>query len=202
MGVTHEYMNLPRICKQHTIQKKNLFIHDIGDGGAKDDKFARDIRLLKKGLESDPNNERYLFYLGNSYLDSGQYQGAIDTYKKRIKVGGWKEEVWYCYYSIGRAYKLLYSVNNVHNANFIFHAIHYWLEAYDYYPERIENLYEIVKFYREQCKYNLAYQFYQMADYHKHHYSDDHLFHEKSVYDYKLDYEMSIMAFLYVSLYS
>ena len=35
-----------------------------------------------------------------------------------------------------------------------------------------------------------------MADYQrKHHYSDDHLFHEKSVSDYKLDYEMSIMAF-------
>lgn len=195
-GVTHEYMNLPRTCKQHTIQKNDLFIHDIGDGGAKDDKFARDIRLLKKGLESDPNNERYLFYLGNSYLDSGQYQGAIDTYKKRIQVGGWKEEVWYCYYSIGRAYKSLYSTNNLHNANYIFHAIHYWLEAYDYYPERIENLYEIVKFYREQSKYNLAYQFYLMADYQrKYHYSDDHLFHEKSIYDYKLDYEMSIMAF-------
>lgn len=195
-GVTHEYMNIPDTCRQHTIQKKELFIHDIGDGGAKDDKFARDIRLLKKGLESDPNNERYLFYLGNSYLDSGQYQGAIDTYKRRIQVGGWKEEVWYCYYSIGRAYRLLYSANNLHNSNYIFHAIHYWLEAYDYYPERIENLYEIVRFYREQAKYNLAYQFYLMADYQrKHHYSDDHLFHEKSIYDHKLDYEMSIMAF-------
>lgn len=195
-GVTHEYMNLPKICRQHSILKDDMFIHDIGDGGAKDDKFARDIRLLKKGLESDPNNDRYLFYLGNSYLDSGQYQGAIDTYKKRIQVGGWKEEVWYCYYSIGRAYKSLYFSNNLCNSNYIFHAIHYWMEAYEYYPERIENLYEIVKLYREQSKYNLAYQFYLMADYQRtHHYSDDHLFHEKAIYDYKLDYELSIMAF-------
>lgn len=195
-GVTHEYMNIPDNCKQHTIQKQELFIHDIGDGGAKDDKFARDIRLLKKGLENDPNNQRYLFYLANSYLDSGQYQGAIDTYKKRIQVGGWKEEVWYCYYSIGRAYKLLYTANNMYNSNHIFLAIHYWMEAYEYYPNRIENLYEIVKFYREQSKYNLAYQFYLMADYQrKNYYSDDHLFHEKAVYEYKLDYEMSIMAF-------
>ena len=195
-GVTHEYMNLPKVCRQHTILKSDMFIHDIGDGGAKDDKFARDIRLLKKGLESDPNNERYLFYLGNSYLDSGQYQGAIDTYKKRIQVGGWKEEIWYCYYSIGRAYKSLYFSNNLCNSNYIFHAIHYWMEAYEYYPERIENLYEIVKLYREQSKYKLAYQFYLMADYQRtHHYSDDHLFHEKAIYDYKLDYELSIMAF-------
>ena len=195
-GVTHEYMNLPNICRQHTILKNDMFIHDIGDGGAKDDKFARDIRLLKKGLETDPNNERYLFYLGNSYLDSGQYQGAIDTYKKRIQLGGWKEEVWYCYYSIGRAYKSLYFSNNLCNSNYIFHAIHYWMEAYEYYPERIENLYEIVKLYREQSKYKLAYQFYLMADYQRtYHYSDDHLFHEKAIYDYNLDYELSIMAF-------
>ena len=195
-GVTHEYMNMPPTCRQHSIQKNDLFIHDIGDGGAKDDKFTRDIRLLKKGLESDPNNERYLFYLGNSYLDSGQYQGAIDTYKKRIQVGGWKEEIWYCYYSIGRAYKSLYFSNNLFNTNYIFHAVHYWMEAYEFYPERIENLYEIVKLYREQCKYKLAYQFYLMADYQRtHHYSDDHLFHEKAIYDYKLDYELSIMAF-------
>uniref|UniRef100_A0A6C0IKP4 Glycosyltransferase 2-like domain-containing protein n=1 Tax=viral metagenome TaxID=1070528 RepID=A0A6C0IKP4_9ZZZZ len=195
-GVTHEYMSTPNGCKQDTIQKNDMFIHDIGDGGAKDDKFARDIRLLKKGLESSPNNERYLFYLANSYLDSGQYQGAIDTYKQRIKVGGWKEEVWYCYYSIGRAYNLLFTSDNMRNSNYIFHAVHYWMEAYNYYPDRIENLYEIVKLYREQGKYNLAYQFYLMADYQrKHHYSDDHLFHAKSIYDYKLDYELSIMAF-------
>ena len=195
-GVTHEYMSTPNGCTHYTIQKKDLFIHDIGDGGAKDDKFARDIRLLRKGLEIHPNNERYLFYLANSYLDAGQYQGAIDTYKQRIQVGGWKEEVWYCYYSIGRAYKLLFTSENMHNANYIFHAIYYWMEAYNYYPERIENLYEIVKIYREQGKHILAYQFYLMADYQrKHHYSDDHLFHEKAIYDHKLDYELSIMAY-------
>lgn len=195
-GVTHEYINIPNGCIQQTIHKNDMFIHDIGDGGSKDDKFTRDIRLLTKGLETDPNNERYLFYLGNSYLDSGQYQGAIDTYKKRIQVGGWKEEVWYCYYSIGRAYKSLYFSNNMCNTNYIFHAIHYWMEAYEYYSERIENLYEIVKLYREQSKYQLAYQFYLIADYQRtYHYSDDHLFHEKSIYDYKLDYELSIMAY-------
>jgi hypothetical protein len=195
-GVTHEYMNTPVNCKQHTFPKSSLFIHDIGDGGAKDDKYARDIRLLKKGLEDHPKNERYLFYLANSYMDSGQYQGAIDTYKQRIYVGGWKEEVWFCYYSIGRAYKALYSVNHIHNVDYIFHAIYYWLEAYQFYPERIENLYEIVKFYREQGKHQLAYQFYMMADYQRtHHYSDDHLFHEKAIYDYKLDYELSIIGF-------
>ena len=56
--------------------------------------FANDYKF------PDITNEDALFYLGNSYLDSGQYQGAIDTYKKRIQVGGWKEEIWYCYYSI------------------------------------------------------------------------------------------------------
>jgi glycosyltransferase involved in cell wall biosynthesis len=62
-GVTHEYVNMPEGSSQGTIEENILFINDIGDGGAKADKFERDIRLLKKGLEDEPNNIRYTFYL-------------------------------------------------------------------------------------------------------------------------------------------
>ena len=44
-------------------QKDELFIRDIGDGGAKHDKFERDIRLLLDGIKEEPNNVRYYFYL-------------------------------------------------------------------------------------------------------------------------------------------
>jgi hypothetical protein len=55
-----------------------LFIHDIGDGGSKTDKFARDIGLLKE-LDECPDNDRYLFYLANSYKDYGKYDAARIT---------------------------------------------------------------------------------------------------------------------------
>ena len=186
-GVTHEYVQTPPHARYHDIDRDLLFINDIGDGGAKAEKFERDIRLLEKGLEELPGNDRYTFYLANSYRDYGNKLKAIENYKKRIEIGGWKEEVWFSYYSIGKCYKDLGDMAN---------AIFYWMEAYEYFPERIENLYEIVNYYRLIGKNRLAYDFYEMADYvRKTHTSTDHLFLQKDIYDYKLDYEFSIIGY-------
>lgn len=105
VGVTHEYISTPPTNTSKIFEKNLLFIRDIGDGGAKSDKFERDIRLLKGGIEQNPNSDRYHFYLANSYFDSGKFEEAIETCKKRIKIGGWEQEVWYSYYRIGMAYK-------------------------------------------------------------------------------------------------
>jgi len=186
-GVTHEYVQTPHNTIYQDIPNNQIFINDIGDGGSKTEKFERDIRLLKKGLEEVPNNDRYTFYLANSYRDSGQYQNAIDTYKKRIEIGGWHEEVWYSYYAIGKCYKDMGDIAN---------AIYYWMEAYNFYPERIENLYEIISYYRIQGKNQFSYIFFELADYQrKLKYSEDHLFLQKDVYDYKIDYEFSIVGY-------
>jgi tetratricopeptide (TPR) repeat protein len=186
-GVTHEFVKTPEGTVYGTLEKPNIFIKDIGDGGSKSDKFERDIRLLKKGLEDHPNNDRYTFYLANSYRDHGDYAEAIETYKKRVAIGGWFEEVWHSYYSIGKCYQKLGDMTN---------AIHYWLEAYQLFPRRIENLYEIITHYRQIGKNELAYMFYVMAlkqyTLHPH---PDYLFLQKDVYDYKLDYEFSIIGY-------
>ena len=186
-GVTHEYVNLPSGSIESEIPRTTLFINDIGDGGAKTDKYVRDIRLLTQGLIDNPDNERYTFYLANSYRDAGQYQNAIDTYKKRIELAGWKQEVWHSYYSIGNCYKHLNDMAN---------AIFYWLEGFHYCAGRIENLYEIVKYYRIKGQNLLAYKFYEMADKQRIEYTlTDYLFYQKDVYDYKLDYEFSIVGY-------
>lgn len=186
-GVTHEYVNLPRGSIDSEIPRTTLFINDIGDGGAKTDKYVRDIRLLKQGLVDNPDNDRYTFYLANSYRDAGQYQNAIDTYKKRIELAGWKQEVWHSYYSIGNCYKQLNDMPN---------AIFYWLEGFHYCSGRIENLYEIVQYYRNKGQNLLAYKFYEMADKQRTEYTTtDYLFYQKDVYDYKLDYEFSIIGY-------
>jgi len=186
-GVTHEYVETPPDCKIGFIEKEKMFIVDVGDGGSKENKFTRDIKLLKDGLRDEPDNVRYMFYLANSYLNMGQYHGAIETYKKRIQMGGWKEELWYSHYSIGKAYMELEDMNK---------AVIHWMEAYQILPNRIENLYEIVKYYRMRESYRLAYSFYEMAEYQRqNHFSDDHLFHDQSIYDYKMDYELSILGY-------
>ena len=81
-GVTHEYISGPSNERRYTIPKIELFINDIGDGGCKVNKYDRDIKLLTDGIKDEPNNERYYFYLANSYHDSGNYTKAIEIYKK------------------------------------------------------------------------------------------------------------------------
>jgi tetratricopeptide (TPR) repeat protein len=186
-GVTHEYINLPDDTIYGFFNKEDIFIWDIGDGGAKSDKYERDIRLLTKGLEEKPNNDRYTFYLANSLRDAGRTDEAIEAYKKRIALGGWMEEPWYSNYSLGKIYK---------DRNQIDKAVYYWLEAYASNPSRIENLYEIINYYRINGKNDLAYMFYRIASEKRNQIKNwDFLFLEKDIYDFKLDYEFSILGY-------
>jgi tetratricopeptide (TPR) repeat protein len=186
-GVTHEYVRTPEGTVYGKLDKPDVFINDIGDGGCKADKFIRDINLLTRGLEQEPNNDRYTFYLGNSYRDAGQKDKAIEAYKRRIELGGWFDEVWHSHYNIGKCYRDLGDMPN---------AIYWWMEAYNYYPNRIENLYEIMHHYRCNGKNNLAYAMYTLADHErKKNTHNDYLFLQKDVYDYKLDYELSIVGY-------
>ena len=188
-GVTHEVIETPPNSKYSNIGKDILFINDVGDGGAKADKFERDIRLLLRGLEDKPNNDRYTFYLANSYRENGEKQKAIETYKKRIEIGGWIEEIWQSYYNIGKCYQSL----GEHEK-----AIANWLEGYDRFPDRLENIYEIMTHYRGKSKNRLVYELYRMV-------KDrldqcrgkplDYLFVQNDVYDYKIDYEYTISGF-------
>lgn len=186
-GVTHEYVNTPEHTKFAEIARDMAFIRDIGDGGAKADKYERDIRLLKQGLEDHPDNDRYTFYLANSYRDNGDIESAIETYKKRASLGGWFEEIWMSMYQIGICYQRKGDMTN---------AIHWWLEAYQVFPKRLENLYEIIHHYRNSGKNQLAYLFYSMAVKQLVLNPDpNYLFTKKDVYAYKLDYEFSIIGY-------
>jgi glycosyltransferase involved in cell wall biosynthesis len=193
VGVTHEYISTPSNNKLLHITKEELFITDYGDGGCKSDKFERDVRLLTNGIIEEPkNSERYHFYLANSHHDAGNFEKAIDIYEKRIKIGGWEQEIWYSYYRIGLCYKKLGKISN---------AIYNWLAAYDFLPIRIENLYEIVNHYRNTSKSKLARHFYDMAQVvlKKNQDRDNFLFLHNDVYTYKLEYEFTIFA-LYIGI--
>jgi len=187
-GVTHEYVKTPDGCQSESFENDKLFIQDIGDGGAKSDKFERDIRLLKKGLEENPKNDRYTFYLANSLKDAGHYEEAIEMYRNRIAIGGWVEEVWYSYFNIGKCYVSLGQMEK---------AIAVWLDGFDYYPQRLEAMYEIIKYYRERGKNKLAYMYYTAANKSRCRWgaSSEYLFLQKDIYDFKLDYELSIIGY-------
>jgi tetratricopeptide (TPR) repeat protein len=180
---THEYYNFPPGTKQSKLY--SLYIDDIGDGGCKADKFERDIRLLKQGLEEEPRNGRYHFYIANSYKNIGKFDEAIEWYRKRVEIGGWHEEVFYSLYEMGNSYQALNQMEK---------AVYYWMEAWDKYPRRAESLYEIVKYFRIISKHNLAQHFCNLGKsipFPK----DDVLFIKHNIYEYMFDYEHSILAY-------
>jgi tetratricopeptide (TPR) repeat protein len=187
IGVTHECIITPSNNRNINIDKSQLFINDYGDGGCKSDKFVRDVLLLTNGIAEDPTNVRYHFYLANSYHDLGKNEDAIEMYKKRIALGGWNQEVWYSYYRIGLCYK---------NMNKMSDAIYYWLEAYNYLPERLEALYEILYYYRVKGNHKFGIAVYNMCKsiFDKKLMIDDYLFLQASIYSYKIYYEYTICA--------
>lgn len=189
IGVTHEYLFAPN-SKNYSFEKSKIFILDIGDGGAKSNKYDRDIQLLTDGIQNEPTNTRYYFYLANSYFDNKNYQKAIDVYLQRISFGDQVQEIWYSYLRIGLSYKHMNSMDK---------ALNYWLEAYNYFPHRIENLYYIIEHYRATRKYILAKIYYDLAiniilsldDATKNNY----LFLHNDIYTSKIYFEYYIIAY-------
>jgi tetratricopeptide (TPR) repeat protein len=182
VGPTHEYYDFPVGSAE---QLDSLWIEDIGDGGCKSDKFERDIRLLTEALETEPANARYHFYLAQSYNHLGKHETALEHYKKRIDLGGWKEEVFYAALEAGNMCRAL-----GRDAE----AVAWWMDAYQRHPGRSESLYEIVKYYRESGKNHLAQIFCDIGStipYPK----NDLLFIKHAVYDYLFTYESSIISY-------
>ena len=183
VGPTHEYYDLPSGSRSDKLD--SIWIDDIGDGGCKGDKFERDIRLLKQGIEDEPNNGRYYFYLANSYFNTGNHNESIKYYKKRIEIGGWVEEVFYSYLNLGHAYM---STNQVEL------AICTWMNGYNHHSTRSETVYEICKYYRLKGMNKISMAFCMLGKsipYPK----NDTLFIHNDVYETGFDYELSVIGY-------
>ena len=181
---THEYYDIQNEASKESLDSDILFINDIGDGGSKENKFKRDIELLLKGIEEEPNNVRYYFYLANSYFDTKDYTNAIIYYKKRISLGQWVEEIFYSWYRLGFCYERIMDSENM---------LMCWLSAYQALPKRAESLYEIIKWYRYRGKNDICKMIYNTAK-NIPYPTDCSLFLHKDVYDYKLLEEYTIFG--------
>ena len=149
-GVTHEFWrtkSLPR-------RLMHLRVVDVGDGGAKSDKYERDLRLLKRQLVHTPLDARTRFYYANTLRDLGRFEEATAAYEKRIELGGWPEEVWSSELSKGRI--ALQQGNGPVGVSSL-------LDAYQTDSARAENLVELATYYRVNEKPVLASQMCALA---------------------------------------
>jgi tetratricopeptide (TPR) repeat protein len=66
------------------------------------EKYKRDAEVLLNALKDEPDNDRYVFYLAQSYRDAGMIPEAVEWYKKRFEMGKWAEETFVSAYNISR----------------------------------------------------------------------------------------------------
>jgi GR25 family glycosyltransferase involved in LPS biosynthesis/glycosyltransferase involved in cell wall biosynthesis len=195
VGVLHEYIT----CMN---QNYNCIIDNIdgnyhlisGKSGARSNnpnKYRDDALILEKAYNDavemkDDIMVRYSFYCAQSYKDAGNLVKAIEWYKKRISHGGWNQEVYYSYITIGQ---LFYSgMNNVES------AFYYWALSLNADPDRCEGIYYIIKHCREKGHFQLAYHYYMWVEKNKKCNLLDKLFVTEDIYKYLLDYEFTIIA--------
>jgi tetratricopeptide (TPR) repeat protein len=186
VGVTHEYYAYDR--KNPKIANfKNIWIDDYGDGGCRHVKFERDIKLLTESVKNNKKNARDLFYLGESYRHTRNYEKAIECYEKRANIDNFPEEKWFSTYMVGRCYLILKNEKE---------AIHWCLKAYNYRPTRSEPLYVLAEYYAKQKKYQISDIFCEIGS--KIHYPhNDVLFIEEDIYRFKFTY---VKAMIYYHL--
>ena len=180
-GVTHEYIYSKEA--KEVVPLSKLSVTHFCDGKRRPKKFEDDILLLKEGLERAPDNDRYVFYLAQSYFDIGKYNEAAKWYKKRVALGGWKEEV---YISMLRAAQAEINMGEFPLGDLI--------KAHEYRPTRLEAMYLIIRHLREKNHHHTAYYLCKSAidiPYP----SNDVLFIEKNIYNYCLMDELSVCSY-------
>jgi glycosyltransferase involved in cell wall biosynthesis len=167
MGVTHEYIHSDELKREADFDGIS-FVHHA-DGGCRADKYTRDVELLLRGLEMEPDNCRYYFYLGQSYRFLEKWDEALATYQKRSEMSGYDEEIYYSLYQVGycklmRGLKEIERIGGLKEAeirtakeDLIWKCVGDFMKAYEYRPDRLEALYELVKFCRENQLYKLGY---------------------------------------------
>jgi hypothetical protein len=187
VGVLHEYPSNHKANNSILTLPLNFFMDSrrLGARNLTGDKMKRDIATLLEGLKDEPENERYIFYLAQSYRDDHNFPEAIRWYKKRFSIGKWVEEAWFSAYSVGEIYKVIGNIPK----------FEYWMQkAFAFFPKRAETLYKLAEYYRLNGEFYKSYHYIQLGS--KIDYPHDNvLFVEKFPYTGGFLYEKSIVEF-------
>ncbi len=156
VGVTHEYLT----CDEpYTSDLLEGVKYVTGDGGHRSQgkaKFLENICLLVEGIQQEPENARYYFYLAESYRDAGEKAKALEWYQKRVSKGGWAEEVYWSLLQIGHCLDDLGLAKNVVQESY--------LNAFRFRPTRIETIYFLAQNCNNARDYESAYSFLKLSE--------------------------------------
>lgn len=184
-GVLHEYLDLDSPSSHGHLE--NIVYQRTSDGARSQDpfKFYKDIQVLELALQEEPNNQRYRFYLAQSYKDVHHNKKAIENYKKRVELGGWDQEVFYSMLQIPILQEELDTPAD--------QIIENYFKAHLYRPSRAEPLYHLASFFRKNEHYYAGYYAAELGlDIPP---SSDYLFVADWIYNFGMLFEYSICAY-------
>ena len=103
MGVLHEYLTSDGAHSQERLDGVSVLYTTEGARSKNPMKYVDDAKVFAQALVDEPNNERYWYYLGQSWRDAyttvkpknaNYAELAIEAYLKRAAMPGWNEETW------------------------------------------------------------------------------------------------------------
>jgi len=148
-GVIHEYLatNTPKDVRQ----LYGVFNEYINDGARSKDpeKYKKEISILKKAIQEDPANIRYVIYLGRAYWFIQDYDSSMKQFEKASAMQGQAEEIHYSLrYAAMCQLKMNYACETI---------IKSFCNAYLFHPTRLECLYDLASYYMDKGNYLHAY---------------------------------------------
>lgn len=185
VGVLHEVLMSDEAKTNGTIEGIKNVVRTDGARSQDPDKFKKDARILEEALKEDPNNTRTVFYLAQSYRDGGEHELALANYERRVRMGGWDQEVYWALLQVAILKEIL--------ARPATEVVPAYLMAYKSRPQRAEALFRLANYYRRNENYVLGYI--TAAAGLRSPLSNDVLFVERWVHEYGMQQECGICAF-------
>lgn len=99
-GVVHEVLGVDGPVERLALDGLRWIHLPVRHEGGKP-RWERDLRLLQRQVEADPDDSRSVFYLAQTHRDLGQRLEAIEWYERRAAMGGWEEEAFFARYQAG-----------------------------------------------------------------------------------------------------
>ena len=188
VGVVHEFLTLTDLSVGEASGFENRPIQD-SDRNKSGNKFLKDIELLEDAILKEPDGSwiksRYVFYLAQSYKDSGNHSKALENYIRRSEMGYWGEEIYISLYQAGNLMRELgYPREKI---------LQSYLQSQESSPKRGEALYAYL-FY---CRINALHQQGFIIGKHAKDLVNPPgvLFSESWIYEYGILDEFAIIAF-------
>lgn len=172
IGRTHEYITAEGFNGVHAPLKTCTLDHR-GDGGNRYDKFAKDLKYLEEDYKQDPNNERVVYYLGQTYEGMGRRDEALELFRRRAQLGGFDQEQFWAAFKVAE----------------ITQYIGDYLQAFLMRPTRTEPIQRAMSLLNQQQKYQSVLALARMCPQQP---SDDHLFVERWTEQYGAAFEFCL----------